>query len=138
MLSSILRDAAGNIGANNLTLTISLWEGVVQGQAAQSATHSASLAASTGTVAVISAGAVSATSLAAGEFPSDKLFTIIIKSTRVNVGRFLLQQFLHGRCVHEVAIQDRVEQSSSSVNTSFISILQPKILLSRACVSSTL
>lgn len=67
MVLGLIRDEAGNIGANNLTLSISLEEGVVQGPAARTATRDAALAASTGTVAVISVGAVSATTLAAGE-----------------------------------------------------------------------
>lgn len=60
------RDKAGNIGANNLTLSISLEEGLIQSPAVRTATRDAALAASSGTVAVLSVGAVSATTITPG------------------------------------------------------------------------
>lgn len=68
MLVAFRSDEAGNIGANNLTLSISLAEGEIQSLAARTATRNAAVVASTGTVAVISVGAVSATTIAAGEW----------------------------------------------------------------------
>lgn len=73
------RDAAGNLGSNNLTLTISLYEGVLDSPAAKLATKHAALAASTGTAALISVGAVSATTLAVGEFwEGDQIHSLVI------------------------------------------------------------
>lgn len=66
-LGGVYRDLAGNQGANELTLSISLAEGIVESIAVQKATRQAATAASTGTVVALSVGSVAATTLAAGE-----------------------------------------------------------------------